>query len=266
MITHEDASDLLGAYALDAVDGAELTELEGHLATCPRCRAELDGLREAAGALGNSAEPPPEGLWSSISDRLGDYSDKGEEPPPMPELTVGTPARSPFRAPSSGRTRRIRSNALLLGAVAVAASAVAVVLGIGLVRSQDNATNLQRSIAHERAAAQRTEAEVALHTPGHRVVSLVNSAHVEMARFVIVPSGRGYLVSSSLPALRNGQTYQLWGITGITAISLGLLGGSPHGSAFTVAGAPSTAELALTAEPSGGTVAPTGSIVASGTI
>ena len=94
----------------------------------------------------------------------------------------------------------------------------------------------------------------------------MNSAHVEMARFVIVPSGRGYLVSSSLPALRNGQTYQLWGITGITAISLGLLGGSPHGSAFTVAGAPLTAELALTAEPSGGTVAPTGAIVASGTI
>lgn len=266
MISHEDASELLGTYALDAVDGAECTELEEHLATCPRCRAELDGLREAAGALGNSVEPLPEELWSRISDRLGDYSGEGEEPPPMPELTVGTRERSPFRAPSTGRTRRTRSNALLLGAVAVAASAVAVVLGIGLVHSQNNVTNLQQSVAQERAAAQRTPAEVALHTPGHRVVSLVNSAHVDMARFVIVPGGRGYLVSSSLPALRNGQTYQLWGIAGTTPISLGLLGGSPHGSTFTVAGAPLTAELALTAEPSGGTVAPTGAIVASGTI
>jgi anti-sigma-K factor RskA len=266
VISHEDASELLGAYALDAVDGAELTEVEEHLATCPRCRAELDGLREAAGALGNSVEPLPEELWSRISDGLGDYSGEDEAPPPMPELTVDKPERSPFRAPSPGRTRRIRSNARLLGAVAVAASAVAVVLGIGLVRSQDNATNLQQSVAREQAAAQRTPAEVALHTSGHQVVTLVNSAHVDMARFVIVPGGRGYLVSSSLPALRNGQTYQLWGITGTKPISLGLLGGSPHGSTFTVAGAPLTAELALTAEPSGGTVAPTGAIVASGTI
>jgi anti-sigma-K factor RskA len=266
VISHEGASELLGAYALDAVDRDELTELEEHLATCPRCRAELDGLREAAGALGNSLEPLPEELWSRISDRLGDSSGAGEEPPAMPELTVGAPKRSPFRAQSTGRTRRTRSNALLLGAVAVAASAVAIVLGIGLVRSQDNVTNLQQALAHERNAAQRTPAEVAVHTPGHRVVNLVNSAHVEMARFVIVPGGRGYLISSSLPALQNGQTYQLWGFTGTTPISLGLLGGSPHGSTFTVAGAPSTAQLALTAEPSGGTVAPTGAIVASGTV
>jgi anti-sigma-K factor RskA len=272
MISHEAASGLLGAYALDAVDGNELTELEEHLASCPRCRAELDGLREAAGALGNSVEPPPEALWSRIASQLGGPSGDDAELPPMPELKMATPRevsppeRSPFRAPSSGRTRRSRNKTMLLGAVAVAASAVAVVLGISLVHSQDNVTNLQQSVAHERAAAARTPAEIALHTPGHRVVSLVNDAHVELARFVILPGGRGYLVSSSLPALQSGQTYQLWRIAGTTPVSLGLLGGSPHGSTFTMAGAPSNAELALTAEPSGGTVAPTGAIVASGTV
>ena len=45
-MSHDEASDLLGAYALDAVDGNEFTELEEHLETCPRCRAELDSLRE----------------------------------------------------------------------------------------------------------------------------------------------------------------------------------------------------------------------------
>jgi anti-sigma-K factor RskA len=98
------------------------------------------------------------------------------------------------------------------------------------------------------------------------VVSLVDSADVERARFVILPGGRGYLVSSTLPALPRGRTYQLWSIAGTTPISLGLLGASPHGSTFTIAGAPSTDELALTTEPSGGTVAPTGAIVASGTV
>ena len=267
MISHDHASELLGAYALDAVDDDELTELEEHLVSCPRCRAELDGLREAAGALGNTVEPPPEGLWPRIAERLGEDSGEEGELPPMPELTVGTPPeRSPFRAPSPGRTRRTRSNTLLLGSVAVAASAVAIVLGIGLVRSQHDVTNLQRSVAHERAVARSTPAEIALHTPGHRMVNLVDSAQVEQARFVTVPGGRGYLVSSSLPALKSGQTYQLWGIVGTTPISLGLLGGSPHGSTFTIAGAPSIAELALTAEPIGGTVAPTGPIVASGTV
>lgn len=269
MISHEDASELLGAYALDAVDGVERTDLEEHLASCPRCGAELDGLREAAGALGNSVEPPPEELWSRIAAGLGDHSEEDGGAPPMPELTsvtARTSEPSPFRAPSSGRRRRIRNNTTLLGAVAVAATAVAVVLGIGLVRSQDNATNLQKSVAAERAAAQRSPAAIALHTPGHRVVNLVNSAHVELARFVMLPGGRGYLVSSSLPALQSGRTYQLWRIVGTTPISLGLLGAAPHGSTFTVAGASLTAELALTAEPSGGSVAPTGTIVASGTV
>jgi hypothetical protein len=266
VISHEEASEFLGAYALDAVDGEERIDLEEHLATCPRCRAELDGLREAAAALGNSVEPPPAELWSRIADGMGDHRGDSEELPPMPELSTGASERSPFRAPAPGRTRRTRSNTLLLGAVAVAASAVAVVLGIGLVRSQNNVSNLQQSVAHARAAEHSSPAEVALHTPGHRVVNLVNGAHVELARFVILPGGRGYLVSSSLPRLDKGQTYQLWGIAGMTPISLGLLGASPHGSTFTVAGAPLTAELALTAEPSGGTVAPTSAIVASGTV
>ena len=41
MTEHEDFQDLLGAYALDAVDPTERDEIERHLATCPRCRAEV---------------------------------------------------------------------------------------------------------------------------------------------------------------------------------------------------------------------------------
>ena len=69
-MTHEVASEFLGAYALDAVDGEELHELEAHVDTCPRCRAELDTLREVAGAIGQSVEPLPEGLWSNIVSQL----------------------------------------------------------------------------------------------------------------------------------------------------------------------------------------------------
>ena len=70
-MSHEAASDLLAAYALDAVDGAERTELEAAsrrpaLAAAPSSTS----CRDVAGALGNSVERPPEGLWSQIAGAL----------------------------------------------------------------------------------------------------------------------------------------------------------------------------------------------------
>jgi anti-sigma-K factor RskA len=269
-MSHEQASELLSAYALDAVDGDELIDLENHLATCPRCQSELDTLREVAGAMGTSVEPLPEGLWANIVSRLPEDR-QGAEPRPMPSLESGS--RSPFRAPSSGRTRRARSVVVLLGAVAVAAVAVALVFGIDLTHSQDNVSRLQADVARLHADNSRLQANanetavaVALRTPGHSIVTLETSSGQQLAEFVIVPGGHGYLVSSQLPVLSTGKTYQLWGIVGGTPISLGLLGASPRNAAFTIAGAPSAAKLAVTAEPEGGTVAPTGSILASGTV
>ena len=144
-MSHEEASELLGAYALDAVDGDECTELEEHLETCPRCRAELDGLREVAAAMGNSVEPLPEGLWSQHRQPAARApGGRGA----APDAASSTPAgRSPFRAPADGRRRRRRTVVTTVGAVAVAAAAVAVVLGIGLVRADNKVSNLQSAAA-----------------------------------------------------------------------------------------------------------------------
>ena len=267
-MTHDEASELLGAYALDAVDGAERAELETHLSECPRCVAELDSLREVATALGNSVEPLPEGLWSRLASRLSEPDDD-EVPPPLPRLLEGaaapasTPAatktQTPFRPPRRDGRRR-RSAVTVLGVVAVAAAAVAVVLGVGLVRANDRVSTLQ-------AQAPLSSASAALRTPGHRIVDLEDPVtHHRMAQFVVVPDGRGYLVSSSLPALGAGRTYQLWGIVGKRPISLGLLGGAPHQATFTMAGGTRPSSLAVTAEPAGGTVTPTPPMLATGTV
>ncbi len=254
-MSHEEASVLLGAYALDAVDGDEFTELEEHLETCPRCRAELDRLREVAAAMGNSVEPVPEGLWSRIALRLPEGRED-EEPPPMPRLT--SEARSPFRASADGRARRHRTMVATVGAVAVAAAAAAAVLGIGLVRADDKVSNLQ---------ATPSAVSAALRTPGHRLVELdSSSSQAELAQVVVVPSGQGYLVSSKLPTLGDDRTYQLWAIEGNQAISLGLLGGSPRRAAFTMAGSTRPSHLSITAEPKGGSVFPTGPIIATGAV
>jgi anti-sigma-K factor RskA len=253
--SHDEASGLLGAYALDAVDGDECTALEHHLETCPRCRAELDGLREVAGALGNSVEPPPEGLWSRIALHLPEAREPGD-PPPMPRLATG--AHASREAPAGAGARRPRVVVAAVGALAVAAAVVALALGIGLVRADDRVSNLQ---------ATPSTVAAALRAPGHRLVTLESGpARVELAQVVVVPSGQGYLVSSKLPALGDGRTYQLWAVEEGRPISLGLLGASPGRAAFTMAGSARPARLSITAEPRGGSVVPTGPIVATGTV
>ena len=61
--------------------------------------------------------------------------------------------------------------------------------------------------------------------------------------------GTGYL-TSKLPPIAPGQTYQLWGITRSGTISLGVLGRDPKTIAFKAA-AP-TQSLAITTEVAGG--------------
>jgi anti-sigma factor RsiW len=260
MMSHDEALELLGAYALDAVDGEELQQLESHVDTCPRCRAELDTWREVAGALGQSVEPLPEGLWSSIVSRLPERPAEGESPP-MPHLVAQTaePPASPVPAPAAPR-RRARAAVVAIAAVAAALVAA---LAVGLVRADDRASNLQAQSARQ---ANASAVHTALATPGHQVVTLDSSSGAALASFVVVPDGRGYLLSSHLPVLSGDRTYQLWGIFGTRPISLGLLGPSPRQATFTMASSAAPSALSVTAEPAGGAVAPSTPIVATGTV
>jgi anti-sigma-K factor RskA len=83
---------------------------------------------------------------------------------------------------------------------------------------------------------------------------------------VITDAGQGYVVTSSLPALRATQTYQLWGLSrpGAAPVSLGLLGQVPAPAAFRVDRR--VRELAISAEPLGGTVAPTTPVLVAGSV
>jgi anti-sigma-K factor RskA len=264
-MTHEEASELLAVFALDAVEEVEREQIDAHVTGCPRCRAELDAHREVAAALGNSVEPLPEGLWSSIAGRLPARHD--EEPPPMPALVrpahaPGASSRRFQRAPATHAARPPRGRLIAAGSFAVAAAAVAVVLGLNLAHDNGQITRLQHAVGKGAPSA----VAAALQTTGHTVVNVQSPGHDRLAQFVIVPAGQGYLVQSHLPRLSNGETYQLWGVTGGKAISLGLLGQSPHQVAFTLAGPRRGTTLAITAEPAGGSVAPSSPIVASGPI
>jgi anti-sigma factor RsiW len=259
-MTHDEASELLGAYALDAVDGDERQEVEAHVDTCPRCRAELDALREVAGAIGHSVEPLPEGLWSGLVSRLPERPSDGESPP-MPRLVTESTESS--TSPRPPRPAPRRSRVAVAAIVAVAAAAVVAALALALVRADNRASDLQAQSARQ---AHASAVRVALATPGHRIVTLDSSSGAALARFVLVPDGRGYLLSSHLPALASGRTYQLWGIFGNRPISLGLLGPSPTQSTFTMASSSTASALSITSEPAGGAVVPTTPIVATGSV
>jgi anti-sigma factor RsiW len=264
-MTHEATMDFLATYALDAVDGEERAQIEEHLAGCPRCRTELDAFREVTTALGNSVEPLPEGLWSSIASRLPERHE--DERPPMPRLVRGDGDGhgdvTDETSAGSARSRFARGRLAAVAAI-VSVAAVVAVLAV-LVVSVVHADNQVSQIEHGDTATAPGAVVSALETPGHQVVNLAGARHGRVAQFVLA-DGRGYLVSSSLPTLSADHTYQLWGIVDGRPISLGLLGPSPNRATFTLAGSASASTLAISIEPSRGSVVPSRPLVAQGTI
>src|SRR5439155_19353504 len=90
--THHDIQELLGAYALDAVDDDERGVIEAHLADCPRCRAEVADDREVAAFLGHTGGSAPTGVWDRITASL-------EEAPPPLALAPPAPIAPRRRVP-----------------------------------------------------------------------------------------------------------------------------------------------------------------------
>lgn len=92
-LSHPEIQDLLGAYALDAVDGDERGVVDAHLPACPRCRAEVAEHRETAALLAFAGDDAPTGLWDRIAGSL-------EEPPPPIPLDIASRRRRPWGWPA----------------------------------------------------------------------------------------------------------------------------------------------------------------------
>jgi anti-sigma-K factor RskA len=251
---HEHVSELLAPFVLHAVSPEQSEQIERHLLNCPRCQAEFDALQEVTSALGNSVAPLPEGLWNKISDHLPSSHNNARAEIPT-EMFHGLDKRFGLRMRRQGGL----VNGWMAAATTAGAAAAAAALGVIFVHA-DESSSRQPS----QGASSSWAVVAALEAPGHRVVNLGDSAERRLAQFVVV-NGHGYLVSSSLPTLKDDETYQLWGIVGNQPISLGLLGRSPDQSMFTLVGNPSSAvQLGVSVEPTGGSVVPTTPMLASG--
>ncbi len=246
-MNHDQANELLPVLALDAVDADERSAIEAHVGECPRCQSELDALHEVAGALGNSVEPLPDRVWSNIARRIYEDGD------------AATPALAPVSDAGRGARPALWGRRRWVAAALGVAAALVAVLAFELAGANHRIATLRDALA-------MSDVHAALRASGHQIVDVSGATHTRLASFVLLPDGRGYLVSSSLPTLPARETYQLWGIVSGKAISIGLMGRAPGHVTFTVSGTPRPSALAVTAEPAGGSMTPSHPIVASGAV
>lgn len=151
--------------------------------------------------------------------------------------------------------------------MAAAAAVLALVFGLQ-VHQLNGQVNALRS-GPQLSAAERA----ALASPSTRKVPLAatdaTGPDSTPATVVLTAAGTGFLVDDAgdgLTPLPDDRTYQLWGVVGGRAISLGLLGPRPGIVPFSVAGSAPVTEFAITDEVAGGVVTSVNHPVAVGVV
>ncbi|MFK8022498.1 MAG: anti-sigma factor [Ilumatobacter sp.] len=244
--------ELLGAYALDALEPDERRRVEEYIAVNPRAAAEVQQHREVATMLAFTGMSAPEDVWTKIAAEID-----AEAPAPGPELAKvlsmdqrPTPGRvaPPVAesdddaevAPVAPTPLRRRATTWFLGA---AAAVSLVVAGVAITTANSSSDD---PIADAYAAA--------IDDPGSRSTELVADDDTASATGLIGADGRGFLDAASLPPLDEDRTYQLWGVLADTGdvVSIGILGNEPGLETFTVAG--EIAALAVTIEQAPGVI------------
>ena len=222
--------ELLGAYALDAVNDEERRAVEDYLAASPRAEAEVREHREVATMLAWSGMDAPEGLWERIAGSL-----ESEEIEPASDLGDVISIHAARR-----RKRLVRT----IGSWAIGTAAAAAIAIVAV-----NVSNDDSSVST--AGSLEGTAQVAFANASLRHAQLGVDSDPNLKVLAVVDAqGVGYLQANGLPKLDGGRTYQLWGKVGEQLISLGLLGPEPGLTVF--AADADLSLLAITEEDSGG--------------
>ena len=231
-----DLHHLSGAYAVDALDGAERAAFESHLLGCADCRAEVAELTAAGHSLAALTEAtPPPSLRASVLSGISQVRPL----PPLPE-DAAAPVADAVVVPLR---RRSRASTWLAGA---AAAAVIAVGGLAWSPWSDDSGTL---------------------SPVDQVVTAADAVRVSSSKGELNAEvaysrqlGRAAITVAGLPPAPEGKTYQLWfvGSDGV-ARSAGLLTpDEDRRGSMVLEGDPSAAAaVGMTVEPAGGSTAPT---------
>jgi hypothetical protein len=228
-IRRTDPHTLLGAYALDALTGADRARFARHLAVCESCRREARGLQEATGRLAAAAVTQP-------PDRLREH-------------VVATAARTRQLAPLTRETSAWPGRRW---GVAIACGLLAVALAVGGI-----AINTQHQLSVEQAHARDIAA--VLNAPDATMMT-AQAADGGTATVVMSKLDRALVfTASSLPALPSSRRYQLWLMGPRGAHPEGMLPMPHQGmtAPVVVKGLTAGDKVGLTVEPAGGASHPT---------
>jgi anti-sigma-K factor RskA len=222
----QELRELLGAYALGALDDDEHARVEDYVLHDTDARSELHQLEHAVAWLGHASPRPSEASWQAVraemdrdlAERTGADGPGDTAPAPVVDLAA----------------RRTRPRWARLTAVA-AALALVVAVGIGTI-----------SVLSSGDGSSPTTT-VALAAPDGQVA----------VRVRLHDDGTGTIVTSSLPAAPSGHEYQLWSQADATASmrSAGLLGATTEGDHFRIP--EHSHRMAISVEPAGGSHQPT---------
>ncbi len=150
--------ELLGAYALDALEDDERVAVEEYIKQSPRARAEVDSYLQVAAALGNATGDASTHVWGAILHRLTTereattMDETSSQPRPLVDAARPDAARAdttaterlraydpPVRtAPDLARQHKRRSAGRMVFGVTGWFSAAAAVVGLVVVQQQSN--------------------------------------------------------------------------------------------------------------------------------
>ncbi len=229
--------DLLGAWAVDAVDDVERARIERAIAADSEFAREAEQMRQTVAAIAqaDAADPPAE-LRARVLDEARN----------VPQV-----ARHRTRAAGAGRAqgasgrvgpdRKVRRR--ILAAVAAAVVAVAIPTSVAIQQSQ-RADHAEEHVAVLEEALRQDDAQL--------VTADVTGGGQATA---VIGADQAVFLAQDMPNLDDGD-YQLWIVTD-EATSAGVLTWEDGRLLGEVPQFPADAALAITAEPEGGSDQPT---------
>jgi len=248
-----EASDLTGAYALNALTETERAAVEARAAQSEATRNELTELQDTAVVLGLAVAPvqPSAGLKASLMAQIATTPQLAPLPVETHEIAPTTTSPAPLPSPAEFKAQaRWFSRPVL--ALTAAAAAVVILIGggvfvSGVLAPQQTAPVQASGVEAIKAAddAQQAKAEVA----GGGTATLVWSGELASAA----------LIADDLPQLPDDKVYELWYINESGARPAGIFTVDASGTvAQVLEGDMQTGDMVgVTVEPAGGSESPT---------
>ncbi|MDH5371743.1 MAG: anti-sigma factor [Acidimicrobiia bacterium] len=218
-VDHQKFQELLGAYALHAVEDDESLIMQLHVDECSECRDELDQHLDVVSLLSSTERFAPTDLWETIADEIPDARTLNEP---------GAFRRHPPAASGLKSSWVVRAAAL---AAVLAMFSTSVIQTVRLNNVNADLAVEQSTVAALTEDLQRPPLDMAVEaalsdSEGQRVI-LGSQVSGSNAIIVLMSDGTGYVVEHTLQPLPADRTYQLWAIIDGKIISAGILGSNP---------------------------------------